>query len=528
MIASPLRIAGALALACTLAPHAATAATTPDASGAQVAPSPDEVVVSGVLDASDRATYRELPFDVPADVSKITIHLEGSDPASGTYLVLGVYDPERLRGWGGAIKPDVTIARTFASSSYLPGPLPAGKWRASLAVASIRDGARVPYRLVVHFERGAAAQALSEVPVKDAKGWYRGDFHTHTGQSDAKCRVRPGGQAAPCPVFLTLDAAYRHGLDFVSVSDHNVASQDAELAIDAPYFDTMLVIPSREMTTQYGHFNLTGIADLVDFRIGGSGYPDVNAVFRAGKATGALVSINHPQIPTGETCLGCGWSAPGTDYALADAIEVANGGLAADNGGAFDDGAGSGTAWWEALLDKGFHLTGIGGSDNHDPIDGKAGTSPVGAQSPVGMPATAVEAANLSQPAILAGVRSGRVFIDLTGTDHAHGLDLVANVTGGRAVAMGGTLQMPRRKSASGSVIVAGMAGAHVDVILDGRHLALAGGGAIATADARVAFAFTGKDLAQRARGHWMRADVRDASGQRLLIGNPIYIDPVD
>lgn len=527
MTASPIRIAGALALALVPVPGVATAAT-PVATTTEAQPPFDDVVVSGLLTAADRATYRELPFDVPADVSKITIHLEGNDPAGGTYLVLGVYDPERLRGWGGAIKPDVTIARTFASSSYLPGPLPMGRWRASLAVASIRDGASVPYRLVVHFERGPAAQALAEAPVKEGRGWYRGDFHTHTGQSDAKCSARPGGKGVPCPVFLTLDAAYRHGLDFVSVSDHNVASQDAELAVDAPYFDSMLVIPSREMTTQYGHFNLTGITDFVDFRVGGPGHADVNALFRAGKSTGALLSINHPEIPTGETCLGCGWSAPGTDYALADAIEVANGGIAADHGGAFDDGRESGTSWWEALLDKGYHLTGIGGSDNHDAVDGKAGTSPVGAQSPVGMPATAVEAANLSQPDILAGVRSGRVFVDLTGTDRSHGLDIVASAPGGKTVSMGGTLPLPRGQRASGSVIVEGMQGAHVDLILDGRHLPLAEGGRIETSSDRVAFSFRKDDLARRARGHWVRADIRDAAGKRLLIGNPIYIDPLD
>lgn len=38
----------------------------------------------------------------------------------------------------------------------------------------------------------------------------------------------------------------------------------------------------------------------------------------------------------------------------------------------------------------------IGGSDNHDAIDGNAKTSPVGAQAPVGTPATVVYASDLS------------------------------------------------------------------------------------------------------------------------------------
>ncbi|MCJ2181498.1 CehA/McbA family metallohydrolase [Novosphingobium sp. 1949] len=495
----------------------------------------DDVIVSGVLHDSDRASYRELPFTVPAGVSKITLRLEGNDPDKGTYLVLGVYDTERLRGWGGAIKPEVTIARTFASTSYLPGPLPAGQWRASLRVASIRKGVAAPYRLVVHFERGAPAQALYDAPVRQGRAWYLGDFHTHTGQSDGKCRSRPSGKAVPCPVLRTLEAAYDHGLDFVSVSDHNVAAQDAELAVDAAYFDAMLVIPGREMTTAQGHFNLTGVTDYVDFRLGAPGPRDINAIFRAARPTGALLSINHPEIPTGEACLGCGWSAPDTDFSLLDAIEVANGGVAADAKGHFDDGEGSGTQWWERLLNRGYHLTGIGGSDNHDPVDGHAGSSPVGEQSPVGTPATAVEAADLSQPAILAGVRAGRVFIDLTGAHHDHGLDLEAKASSGARVAMGGTLRLGAKDTVRGAVLVRGLAGARVDLILDGRHLPL-GAGAVVGADAigagagdgwaRVSFAFAARDLAKGQAGHWLRADVRDAAGTRLLIGNPIYLEP--
>jgi hypothetical protein len=514
-------------LMATTAALAALAAPLPAAAAPAKAPvaqaaSPADVVMAGVLHDSDRATYRELPFDVPAGVTKLTIDVQGADPSKGTYLVLGVYDPHRERGWGGAIKPHIVIAETFASTSYLPGPLPAGRWRLSLAVAFIRDHAVSPYKVTVHFDRGPAAQIIEAGAIKAGPGWYRGDFHTHTGQSDAQCRSIPSGKAVPCPVWPTLQAAHDHKLDFISVSDHNVASQDSELASDAPYFDQMLVIPGREMTTQYGHFNLTGITDFVDFRVGGPGFKTINAMFDAAKPTGALVSINHPEIPTGENCLGCGWSAPDTDYAKVDAIEVANGGIAADAGGHFDDGAKSGTAWWEALLNKGYHLTGIGGSDNHDAIDGHAGTSPVGAQSPVGMPATVVHAANLSQTDILAGVRSGRVFIDLTGANPAHLLDMSARTSAGEAVAMGGTVRRSAGAPIEGSVHVRGEKGSHVDLIVDGQHQTMPDQGIILSDDASLPFI-----LAPTVQARWVRADVRDATGTRLLIGNPIYVETV-
>lgn len=485
-------------------------------------PSPPlaDVVISGALHDSDRGSYRELPFAVPAGVTKLTIDVDGADPAKGAYLVLGVYDPQRERGWGGAIKPHITLAETFATGSYLPGPLVPGMWKLSLAVAFLRPGSTAPYKVTVHFDRGAAAQTLSAAPVKAAQGWYRGDFHTHTGHSDGVCRSEPSRNAVPCPVYFTLKAAQAHKLDFVAVTDHNVRSQVAELATLAPYFDDLLVIPGREMTTQYGHFNFIGITDFVDYRLGPVGMPTINAMFDAARPSGALVSINHPEIPTGENCLGCGWSAPDTDYARVGAIEVANGGIAADHGGAFDDGAGSGTAWWEALLNRGFHLTGIGGSDNHDAIDGHAGTSPVGAQSPVGTPATVVQATELSQPAILAGVRAGRVFIDLEGAHPGRLLDLSAHTAHGPVVAMGGTLHRRAGETIQGMVLVQGAPGTSVDLIVDGRHVA-AEGLPVISADASVPFTIPARDTA-----HWIRADIRARDGKRILIGNPIYVTP--
>ncbi|TCM04767.1 CehA/McbA family metallohydrolase [Sphingomonas sp. PP-CC-3G-468] len=501
---------------------AAVLGVAPLAIFAQAAPtSLPDVVISGVMRDSDRGSYRELPFDVPAGVTKLTIDVQGADHKDGTYLVLGVYDPTRERGWGGAIKPHIVIAETFASTSYLPGPLPAGRWRLSVAVASIRPGTVTPYKMTVHFDRGAAAQAITPTALKTGPGWYRGDFHTHTGQSDALCRSEPSRNPVPCPVYFTLKAARDHKLDFVTVTDHNVRSQVAELANLAPFFDTLLVIPGREMTTQYGHFNLLGVTDFVEYRLGAVGAPDINAMFDRARGTGAIISINHPEIPTDENCIGCGWSAPGTDYARVGAVEVANGGIAADHGGAFDEGSGSGTAWWEKLLDRGFHLTGIGGSDNHDAIDGHAGTSPVGAQSPVGTPATVVYATDLSQAAILAGVRSGRVFIDLEGAHPGRVLDLMASTSPQAVAVMGGTLRRRRGQAIRGTVRVAGADGDVVDLIVDGRRRILDHNGIVEGTDARVRFVIPAGDKIR-----WLRADVRMSNGRRIVIGNPIYVVP--
>lgn len=480
----------------------------------------NDVVIAGTLRDQDRGSYRELPFDVPQGVSKITIDVDGGDHEKGVYLVLGVYDPQRERGWGGAIKPHITIAETFASPSYLSGPLPAGQWKLSVAVAYLKPGVVAPYKVTVHFDRGPAAQRITPGAIKAGPGWYAGDFHTHTGNSDAVCRSTPGDKPVPCPTWFTLKAAYDHHLDFVVVTDHNTRSHYGAIAEIAPFFDGLLTIPGREMTTQYGHYNLIGVTDFVEYRLSDTvGVPTINEMFDASRDTGALVSINHPEIPTGENCLGCGWSAPDTDFNRVSAIEVANGGIAAERGGAFDDGVGSGTAWWEARLNRGFHLTGIGGSDNHDAIDGRAGTSPVGAQSPVGTPATMVYAAELSQQGIMDGVRSGRVFIDLEGAHAGRVLDVTASVGHGATVNMGGTLYRPGRTAIHGQVHVTGAEGNIVDLIVDGRHHALVGDSRITGADVSLPFVV---DAAETA--HWIRVDIRAADGKRILIGNPIYV----
>lgn len=482
------------------------------------APAASDTILTGVVQRSDLGSYRELAFDVPAGTTKLTIDIAWEGRENGTILVSGVYDPERLRGWGGGIKPHIVIADSYASSSYLPGPIRAGAWRLSLAVASIRPGQTSHYTVTVHFDRGPAAQVLTPAPVKDSPGWYRGDLHTHTGESDAACRSQ-SGKAIPCPVYFTLDAAAKRGLDFVVVTDHNVNSHVAFLSELTPYFDAMLVIPGREMTTQFGHYNLLGITDPLDIRLGRPGAADINALFDESLDSGALISINHPEIPTGEDCLGCGWSAPGTDFGRVTSIEVANGGIAAEKG-AFDDGKGSGTAFWEDLLSKGFHLTGVGGSDNHDAVDGRGITSPVGAQSQVGTSTTVVYARNLSQPAILAGIRSGRAFVDVDGTHRDALLDMTARSDASTA-AMGETLTRRRGAAVALLFTVNGMKGRTLDLIVDGQHRKVAGGDLLASDAETLRY-----PIASSSAATWVRADVRDASGKRILIGNPIYFVP--
>ena len=134
------------------------------------------------------------------------------------------------------------------------------------------------------------------------------------------------GQKVPCPLFLTVEAAVARGLDFIAVTDHNTQSHyDAERELQ-PYFDNILLLPGREITTYLGHANVFGTTSFVDFRIGTPQVPDVNSMLRQVAALQAIISINHPAARSGEDCMGCGWTpATPVDYHLIEAVEAVNG-----------------------------------------------------------------------------------------------------------------------------------------------------------------------------------------------------------
>lgn len=478
---------------------------------------PPDVVLRGVLHGADRASVRDLPFEVPPDTAQVHVDFEYEGRDRGVTVTLGVWDPQRFRGWGGGVKRSFSIAEGFATPSFLPGPLPAGNWRIVMTVPSIRDGDAAAWQARIWFSKRTdpGEVAFSPVPLNPAAGWYRGDLHSHSGHSDARCRSL-AGREAPCPVFFTLQEAVAHDLDFVALTDHNVTSHFADLAGLQPYFDTLLLLPGREITTRFGHANLVGPMGPFETELSRPGAETMRTLLAHAHATGGFLTINHPARPTGEDCLGCGWNAPDTDYAQVDAIEAVNGGSTLETPGDRETAIQRQIDWWQRLLDKGYRLVGIGGSDNHDPLQAR-GDSPIGAQAPVGHPATVVYAASLSQGGLLAGLRTGRVFIDM-GEGRGRVLDIAARIGPAQAV-MGGALPRPTRKAAlTGSIHVVGVAGGTVELVVDGKPRSLADA-AITGSDQQIAFALPdARDIS------WLRANVRAADGRLWLIGNPIYL----
>lgn len=462
-----------------------------------------DIVLEGTIAGRQNNSYVEAPFTVPKDIVSITVTFNYTGKDQHTALDLGLLDPERFRGWSGGNKDHFTVSTTNATPSYLPGPLPAGQWKLLIGVPNIRGSVTSNYEADIFLTRSAGVTtSFADTPLREGPAWYRGDLHMHTAHSDGSCQSQ-SGKKVPCPVFLTAETAAARGLDFIAVTDHNTTSHYDALRELQPYFDKLLFIPGREITTFSGHANLFGPTEFVDFRVGTT-VPSMQALFEKAASMHAILSINHPNAPTGEICMGCGWTPKeAIDPHLIKVIEAVNGGA--------EEGQYSGTSFWEKYLNQGLRVTAIGGSDNHNAL------LPATAQNAIGSPTTVIYADNLSVDSILDGIRKGHAFIDLSASRDKL-LDVSAEDSDEKAI-MGDALKAPAGSTVRIGVHVVACAGNQLRFLLDGQPVSSLHSD-ITQTDQTVPLT-----LPADGKKHWLRADVVTAEGKLVLLGNPIYLN---
>ena len=465
-----------------------------------------DFVLQGTISGAQNQSYVKVPFTVPAGTERVTFTFSYTGKQDKTALDLGLLDPAGLRCWSGGNKSVLTVGLSDATPSCRPGAIPAGTWNILIGVPNIRAGVTAHYTAHVFLSTSGAVALLPDVlgeVLRSGPAWFRGDLHMHTAHSDGQCPSQTG-RMVPCPVFFTVDAAARRGLDFIAITDHNATSQYDAMRELQPYFDKLLLIPGREITTFQGHINFLGTTDFVDFRLAHGNVPDMNTLLRNADALGGITSINHPLAPSGEICLGCGWTPPTkVDMHLLTAVEAVNGGSEIDGH--------SHIPFWNTQLNDGCRLTGIGGSDNHRPM------IPLDRPGSVGSPTTVVYAAELSAPAILDGIRAGHVFIDVTGSR-----DRVLEVSardGAHEAHAGDLLDAARSDTVRIEAHVLNAAGAKMRWIVDGQE-AHNGGTEITSADQIPTLEWTSDG-----RRHWIRAEVIGPDDKLWLLGNPVYIN---
>lgn len=463
-----------------------------------------QMVLKGTVTYAQNHKFLELPFDVPAGIHRITVDIRYSDREKETVLNTEVFDPERFRGNSGSNKSHFTIGEADATPSYLPGAILPGKWKLVFAVSNIRPDMTSSYEADIYFDRASDDVSFTDKPLKAEAGWYRGDLHMHTGHSDGTCKSQSGHQV-PCPVFVTVEAAARRDLDFIGVSDHNTISQYNSLRELQPYFDQLLFIPDREVTTIQGHANFFGNMRFLNYQYGTAAVPDINTLARNARELGGIFSINHAEAPGGEICRGCRWEPdPPIDMKFVDAVEVFNNGNAR--------GTLSSRHFWEEQLRAGYRPTAIGDSDNHQP------QRPLDQIGSIGSPTTVVHASELSVPAILDGIRAGHVFVDLYGSRDRL-LEVTASDSRGSAQ-MGDVLSGSAGDTVKLVVHIVRCQGNQVRVLVDGQQAASLPDEVLMRDDQTVE-----RTWPSDGKRHWLTVEVRDLDGALYLLGNPVYIN---
>ena len=228
--------------------------------------SPDVILVKD-LSHQDHQTYQRMPFMVPQGVERLTFETFYSGKEQKTVVDFGLIDAKgNIVGWSGGNKKNWTLSSVDATPSYSPTTIVPGEWNVLLGIPNIREGVASRVEVKVYFSKALDQLEPIEKAEQTAHKWYRGDLHMHTAHSDGTCTNASHTAEVPCPVFRIAEKAMAEKLDFISITDHNTISQANSIRELQPYFSTLLMIPSRELTSFYGHANLLGYFGSFDFR----------------------------------------------------------------------------------------------------------------------------------------------------------------------------------------------------------------------------------------------------------------------
>ncbi len=418
-----------------------------------------------------RSPYLYLPVPVPPGASRLDVSYEYSEPVTaafnmgpGNTVDIGIFDPRGrdfldatgFRGWSGTARRDFFIAPHEATPGYIRGPLFPGDWHILLGFGRVNpEGVR--YSVTVNLtldERGpppAGAETSEADPAAPrqpramgsgrsggrASGrWLKGDLHCHTVHSDG---------------LNTVDelaaSAIERGLDFLAVTEHNTSTHYEDLARLSHL--PLVLIPGEEVTTYWGHANIWGLREWIDFRCVDA--ETMQAVQRFVLRKGGLISVNHPKSVgppwlfegwDGYPCMEV-WQAPWRFYNW-ESLER-----------------------WDDMLRRGERVVAVGGSDVHS-IPPQRPMHPHG----LGNPCTWVYAqGGPSEDTILDGIRRGHVFI----SDDPDGAQLILTADGdgdGRfEKMMGDTVQAAEGQRVSFRVWTNAGADRRLWVVCDGLPL---------------------------------------------------------
>lgn len=454
----------------------------------------DTLTFEGRLEIAD--SFRHIPhsFTVPDGTRAIHLsyEIDPAHPGVGPLphqVSLSVHDPETGRGaqhnLKGPTEARKTIAETWASPGYTPGPIQPGEWTVQVDVFRILPPGGVRYRLVVTLSdtpaEGPGLPPAAAVPDR-GPGWYRGDLHGHTDHSDGSWGVAD---------FVAYQRA--RGLDFAFLTDHNTVSGLPHARALAG--DGFLIAPGVEVTTFWGHALALGGDTWIDWstREGETMAGRAEAIMEAGHT----FVIAHPMAPGHPWCSGCQWQYADTYPGPARLVEVWN-----SDWGPQSSKNELGLRLFCQWLNKGVRMRATAASDTHGPFGEDARLGHVRVRAEAFTPA-----------AILDGLRAGRALLT------SGPILSITATSGGREAGMGEVL---------------GADAARVDLgwsdVPEGATLSLTCGERGGTGT-RAAFgrAVSGEgrvevQLDALAGGAWCLAELRSADGRMLALTNPVFL----
>ncbi|UUX33782.1 CehA/McbA family metallohydrolase [Fundicoccus culcitae] len=315
-------------------------------------------------------------------------------------------------------------------------------------------------------------------------GWYKGDLHTHTNSTDGNMSAEK----------LT-DEAERLELDFFAITDHDFYHLKWPKT-------KLIVLPGVEITAIQGHFNVIGLKKIIDWTPnkndqGFNSNIGINRLFNEFHAQDAIVSINHPFLDE------CMWTFNEVQLENVDAIEIINDPTYPDNLKANKKTI----QFWTELLNEGYRITGIGGSDVHYyPTEYNLATTQT---TEIGLPLTHLYMEACNKDNIVKSIANGMCYV-------TNGIDLEFNIKMNNE-----TIIVGQRFTNNNTVYpityevsVKGVPNVHIQFILNGELIDY-----FVQEETRVVFQI---DISSN-KYHWLRCDIYDKEGLLLGFINPIY-----
>ncbi|MFP4210889.1 MAG: CehA/McbA family metallohydrolase [Alkalispirochaeta sp.] len=331
--------------------------------------------------------YDTYEVTLPRGVTEVRALLTYTDGM----LFLTVFGPDGYRGTvmnpdaRGRVTLDALCRADTASPGVIAGTIEKGVWR--FVIDHGPDLEEIDYRLLVLYtEEPATDDGVSVEPALVAKavpeehmisrgrGWYRGELHAHSIESDGKQ-----------PASVVAAIAEEVGLDFISLTDHFAMSGWYHMR--RALTGRTLLIRGCEITSRLGHANVHGITSPIDPCVDGPGWT-INDAADEVHRQGGIFGINHPFAAV------LGWRNEDLDWDKVDVMEVIHGLDRPNNNLQL--------ALWDHHLRVGRRIVGVGGTDSHDPGVGR---------HRLGRLVTWVDADELSEGGIIEGIRRGRVIV---------------------------------------------------------------------------------------------------------------------